>query len=205
MSEDNTVRDELSELQQQTAPMPSNETQQSSVDLQAEIKNAYRSMQQEDYERQQQIDHDRKMQMQKQQQAVRDEEFNAEKEATLEAIANQAKENPEFNKAVQESELPLEIVDYIVDVAVPGQAPLIVQEIANNEEVREKLSRARTDVGVKKILKSVAHDVVTGGSRGNPHPMMEVNNNNFSINSMPTAGSSEHIKDCAFDCGISTY
>ena len=65
--------------------------------------------------------------------------------------------------------MPSGLIDYIAEIGEPEEAPLIVKELANNEEYKQKLKNAQTEMGVKKVLKKVRAAVLTGsGPQGVP-------------------------------------
>lgn len=93
------------------------------------------------------------------------------------------------------------MIDYIAEVGEADEAPLIVREIASNEEYKEKLKRAKTELGVRRLLIQVRKSILMGGKPHIPE-IIKKNIPNYNYNNSPDDYDKEYISDLAMRHGI---
>lgn len=107
----------------------------------------------------------------------------------------------EFAKLVQTTDLPGSIISFIAETADPEDAPLIIRELANNDEYKQTLKNTKTKVGVKKLLNKVNKAVLMGGVQKMP-PMAMQNIPQYNYNNSPTDYDKNFYSDLAMRHGI---
>jgi len=150
------------------------------------------AQQTEQQEKQRKLEEQREIESQE-----RSEITSVVKQSLQEAVTK----DKSFAELVKNSDLPGGLVDYIAEVGEPDEAPLIVREIASNEEYKEKLRRARTEVGVRRLLSQVRKSILMGGKPHIPE-IMKKNVQNYNYNNSPDDYDKEYISDLAMRHGI---
>jgi hypothetical protein len=108
----------------------------------------------------------------------------------------------DFAKLVQNTDLPGNLVEYIAEVGEAEEAPLIVRELANNEEYQQILKRSKTPIGIKRLISKVRKDILTGGSQGKIPPMLQKNIPNYNPNTTTLDYDQDFYSDLAMRHGI---
>jgi len=194
-----TAREELYDLADQSSA----DTPKSQGLTKDDVLSAIKEYDMEQQEEKKQAD------LEKRQQAIEQKE-RQEKEALQEVAAivktslqEEMSKDRDFAKLVQSSDLPGGLVEYIAEVGEPEEAPLIIREIANNDEYKASLKRAKTEFGLKKLIGKVRKDVLTGGSQGNIPPMLKKNIPQYNPNTSPSDYDKDYYSDLAMRQGIS--
>lgn len=159
-----------------------------------------------DYFAQQKEAEERSRQQERQKQIAEQQEIESQERGEITAVVKQSlqdavSKDKSFAELVKNSDLPGGLVDYIAEVGEPDEAPLIVREIASNEEYKEKLKRARTEVGVRRLLSQVRKSILMGGRPHIPE-IMKKNIQNYNYNNSPDDYDKEYISDLAIRHGI---
>lgn len=159
-----------------------------------------------DYFAQQKEAEERSRQQERQKQIAEQQEIESQERGEITAVVKQSlqdavSKDKSFAELVKNSDLPGGLVDYIAEVGEPDEAPLIVREIASNEEYKEKLKRARTEVGVRRLLSQVRKSILMGGRPHIPE-IMKKNIQNYNYNNSPDDYDKEYISDLAMRHGI---
>lgn len=89
-------------------------------------------------------------------------------ERVRQTLQEEVTSDKSFGEVIKNSDLPGAIVEYIAEVGEPDEASLMVRELANNDEYRDKLQRVRTSQGVRNVLKQVRRTVLMGGQKQFP-------------------------------------
>ena len=134
----------------------------------------------------------------------------AQEQQELQEISQQVKaslqeemsKDKDFAKLVQTSDLPGNLVDYIAEVGDAEEAPLIIRELANNDDYQESLKRSKTQVGIKRLIGKIRRDVLTGGSQGKIPPMLQKNIPTYNPNTSPSNADQDYYSDLAMRHGI---
>lgn len=159
-----------------------------------------------DYFAQQKEAGERARMQERQRQLAEQQEIESQERGEITAVVKQSlqeavSKDKSFAELVKNSDLPGGLVEYIAEVGEPDEAPLIVREIASNEEYKEKLKRARTEVGVRKLLSQVRKSILMGGKPHIPE-IMKHNVQNYNYNNSPDDYDKEYISDLAMRHGI---
>ena len=160
--------------------------------------NDYFTQQQEASKQAEQSERQRKIEEQQQKEQQELSEVSA---IVKKSLQEEMSKDKQFAELVQTSDLPGGLIDYIAEVGEPEEAPLIVREIANNEEYKQKLKRAKTEVGVKRLLSQVRKSVLLGGK---PHvpDIIKKDIPNYNYNNSPSDYDKNYIVDLAMRHGI---
>ena len=134
----------------------------------------------------------------------------AQEQQELQEISQQVKaslkeemsKDKDFAKLVQTSDLPGNLVDYIAEVGEAEEAPLIIRELASNDEFQESLKRSKTQVGIKRLIGKIRRDVLTGGSQGKIPPMLQKSIPTYNPNTSPSNYDQDYYSDLAMRHGI---
>jgi len=134
----------------------------------------------------------------------------AQEQQELQEISQQVKaslqeemsKDKDFAKLIQTSDLPGNLVDYIAEVGDAEEAPLIIRELANNDDYQESLKRSKTEVGIKRLIGKIRRDVLTGGSQGKIPPMLQKNIPTYNPNTSPSNADQDYYSDLAMRHGI---
>ena len=134
----------------------------------------------------------------------------AQEQQELQEISQQVKaslqeemsKDKDFAKLVQTSDLPGNLVDYIAEVGDAEEAPLIIRELASNDDYQESLKRSKTEVGIKRLIGKIRRDVLTGGSQGKIPPMLQKNIPTYNPNTSPSNADQDYYSDLAMRHGI---
>ncbi len=134
---------------------------------------------------------------------------NEEKQELLEisetvkaSLKEEMAKDKDFAKLVQNTDLPGNLVEYIAEVGEAEEAPLIVRELANNEEYQQTLKRSKTPVGIKRLISKVRKDILTGGTQGKIPPMLKKNIPNYNPNTTTLDYDQDFYSDLAMRHGI---
>lgn len=134
---------------------------------------------------------------------------NEEKQELLEisetvkaSLKEEMAKDKDFAKLVQNTDLPGNLVEYIAEIGEAEEAPLIIRELANNEEYQQTLKRSKTAVGIKRLISKVRKDVLTGGSQGDIPPMLKKNIPNYNPNTTTLDYDQDFYSDLAMRHGI---
>lgn len=192
------TRDALYDLADQETETPQETPQNLTKDDVSSAINDYFAQQQEAGERAREQERQRKI--------VEQQEIESHERSEITAVVKQSlqdavSKDKSFAELVKSSDLPAGLVDYVAEVGEPDEAPLIVREIASNEEYKEKLKRARTEVGVRKLLSQVRKSILMGGKPHIPE-IMKKNIQNYNYNNSPDDYDKEYISDLAIRHGI---
>ena len=146
---------------------------------------------------------------QEQRQRDIEQKRNEEKQELLEisetvkaSLKEEMAKDKDFAKLVQNSDLPGNLVEYIAEVGEAEEAPLIVRELANNEEYQQTLKRSKTPVGIKRLISKVRKDILTGGTQGKIPPMLKKNIPNYNPNTTTLDYDQDFYSDLAMRHGI---
>jgi hypothetical protein len=118
------------------------------------------------------------------------------------SLKEEMAKDKDFAKLVQNTDLPGNLVEYIAEVGEAEEAPLIVRELANNEEYQQILKRSKTPVGIKRLISKVRKDILTGGSQGKIPPMLQKNIPNYNPNTTTLDYDQDFYSDLAMRHGI---
>ena len=118
------------------------------------------------------------------------------------SLKEEMAKDKDFAKLVQNSDLPGNLVEYIAEVGEAEEAPLIVRELANNEEYQQTLKRSKTPVGIKRLISKVRKDILTGGTQGKIPPMLKKNIPNYNPNTTTLDYDQDFYSDLAMRHGI---
>lgn len=145
---------------------------------------------------------DRRQKIEEQQQREQ-QELQQISQIVKKSLQDQIAKDKDFAALVEKSDLPSGLIDYIAEIGEPEEAPLIVKELANNEEYKQKLKNAQTEMGVKKLLKKVRAAVLVGGGpqQGIP-PFAKKNVPQYNYNNSPSDYDKNFFSDLAMRHGI---
>ena len=118
------------------------------------------------------------------------------------SLQEEMSQDKEFAKLVKNSDLPGNLVDFIAEVGDAEEAPLIIRELANNEEYQETLKRSKSDIGRKRLISKIRKDVLTGGSQGKIPPMLKRSIPNYNPNTQTSNHDQAYYADLAMRQGI---
>ena len=159
------ARQELYDLAENVEPEKADQENLSKKDI-TEAIDGYFEKQKQNQEEAELADRQRKIEEQQQREQ---QELSQISQIVKKSLQDQIAKDKDFAALVEKSDLPSGLIDYIAEIGEPEEAPLIVQELANNEEYKQKLKNAQTEMGVKKVLKKVRAAVLTGsGPQGVP-------------------------------------
>lgn len=136
------------------------------------------------------------------QQAQENQELQEISEAVKTSLKEEMSKDKDFAKLVQSSDLPGALVDYIAEIGEPEEAPLIVRELAHNDEYQESLKRSKTVLGMKRLIGKIRRDVLTGGSQGKVPPMLQKDIPYYNPNTSPSNYDQDYYSDLAMRHGI---
>lgn len=160
--------------------------------------NDYFVQQQEAMQRAEEQERSRKIAEQREVESQERSEITAVVKKSLQDAVSKDKS---FAELVKNSDLPGGLVDYIAEVGEADEAPLMIREIASNEDYKQKLKRARTELGVRKLLSQVRKSILMGGKPHIPE-IMKRNITNYNYNNSPDDYDKEYISDVAIRHGI---
>ena len=193
-----SARDELYDLAESEKDS-SAETAKPSIkeDVSSAIED-YFTQQQEAAKQAEQNERQQKIEEQK---AREQQELSEVSAVVKKSLQEEMSKDKQFAELVQNSDLPGGLIDYIAEVGDPEEAPLIVREIANNEEYKQKLKRSKTEVGVKRLLSQVRKTILIGGSPQVPE-IIKKNIPNYNYNNSPSDYDKDYMSDLAMRHGI---
>ena len=158
----------------------------------------YFSQQQEQAKQSEQQERQRKIDEQR---AREQQELSEVSAVVKKSLQEEMEKDKQFAEIVQTSDLPGGLIDYIAEVGEPEEAPLIIRELANNEEYKQKLKKAKTEVGVKRLLSHVRKAVLIGGKPYVPD-ILKKDIPNYNYNNSPSDYDKNYISDLAMRHGI---
>lgn len=192
------ARDALYDLADQETETPQETPQNLTKDDVSSAINDYFAQQQEAAKQAEEQERQRKI---AEQQEVESQERGEITTVVKQSLQEAVSKDKFFAELVKNSDLPGGLVDYIAEVGEPDEAPLIVREIASNEQYKEKLKRARTEVGVRRLLSQVRKSILMGGKPHVPE-ILKKNIQNYNYNNSPDDYDKEYISDLAMRHGI---
>jgi hypothetical protein len=136
------------------------------------------------------------------QKAQEQQELQEISEQVKASLKEEMSKDKDFAKLVQTSDLPGNLVDYIAEVGDAEEAPLIIRELASNDEYQESLKRSKTQVGIKRLIGKIRRDVLTGGSQGKIPPMLQKSIPTYNPNTSPSNYDQDYYSDLAMRHGI---
>jgi hypothetical protein len=131
------------------------------------------------------------------QKAQEQQELQEISEQVKASLKEEMSKDKDFAKLVQTSDLPGNLVDYIAEVGDAEEAPLIIRELASNDEYQESLKRSKTQVGIKRLIGKIRRDVLTGGSQGKIPPMLQKSIPTYNPNTSPSNYDQDYYSDLA--------
>lgn len=192
------ARDALYNLADQENETPQETSQGLTKDDVSSAINDYFVQQQEAMQRAEEQERSRKIAEQREVESQERSEITAVVKKSLQDAVSKDKS---FAELVKNSDLPGGLVDYIAEVGEADEAPLMIREIASNEDYKQKLKRARTELGVRKLLSQVRKSILMGGKPHIPE-IMKRNITNYNYNNSPDDYDKEYISDVAIRHGI---
>ena len=130
------------------------------------------------------------------------QELNQISQVVKKSLQDQIAKDKDFAALVEKSDLPSGLIDYIAEIGEPEEAPLIVKELANNEEYKQKLKNTQTEMGVKKLLKKVRAAVIVGGGPNGVPEVIKKNIPQYNYNNSPSDYDKNYFSDLAMRHGI---
>ena len=130
------------------------------------------------------------------------QELNQISQVVKKSLQEQIAKDKDFAALVEKSDLPSGLIDYIAEIGEPEEAPLIVKELANNEEYKQKLKNTQTEIGVKKLLKKVRASVLVGGGPQGIPEMTKKNIQQHNYNNSPSDYDKNYYSDLGMRHGI---
>jgi hypothetical protein len=196
-----TARDELYELApEEHTPKPQHKEHKSSIKEEVfSALNDFSAEQQKTYEEAQQNERKRAIE---QQQLIEEQEKKEASQAIKTSLQEEMSQDKEFAKLVRTSDLPGNLVELIGEVADAQEAPLIIRELAHNEEYQDTLKRSKSNMGKKKLLNKIRRDVITGGIQGNIPSILKKNIPNYNPNTQATIQDDAYYANLAVNSGI---
>lgn len=150
---------------------------ESSPSMKDEILSALQEMrnqERKELEEQQQTENLKKIHQQK---AIEDEEVRRVNQELQETCQEVVQKDPDFKKVLADDNLPGNILESLHKIGKIEYAPLVVRELAANEEYQEKLKRIDTKLGRDRFISKMALEIAEGSRQGpsTVHPMMQAN------------------------------
>lgn len=193
-----SARDALYDLADQENETSQETSQGLTKDDVSSAINDYFVQQQEAVQRAEEQERQRKIAEQREVESQERSEITAVVKKSLQDAVSKDKS---FAELVRNSDLPGGLVDYIAEVGEADEAPLMIREIASSEDYKQKLKRARTELGVRKLLSQVRKSILMGGKPHIPE-IMKRNITNYNYNNSPDDYDKEYISDVAIRHGI---
>ena len=136
------------------------------------------------------------------QQQREQQELSQISQVVKKSLQEQISKDKDFAALVEKSDLPSGLIDYIAEIGEPEEAHLIIKELANNKEYKQKLKNTQTEMGVKKLLKKVRASVLVGGGpRGMPE-MIKKDIPQYNYNNSPSDYDKNYYSDLGMRHGI---
>ena len=195
-----TAREELHQLAHESQPEQEGRTEQP---LRRE--DVLSAMQDFENQKQQELQRSRQQeqeQINRQRQEAEQQVLNESAVAVKEALQEEMQKDKDFQKLVQSSDLPGELIDYIGDIGEPDEAGLIVRELANNDEYKSQIQKSKTHASRKKILKKIRKDVLTAGTHGKIPPILQKEIPAYNPNTSGSGQDSDYYAQVAISNGI---
>ena len=193
-----SARDALYDLADQDSQMENEPSKGLTKEDVSSAINDYFIQQQKSARQAEQMERQKRLETQRQ---MEEQERSEISSVVKKSLQEEALKDKSFSKLVQDSDLPGELIDYIAEVGEADEAPLIVREIASNEEYKEKFKRAKTELGVRRLLSQVRKSILMGGKPHIPE-IIKKNIPNYNYNNSPDDYDKEYISDLAMRHGI---
>jgi len=192
------ARQELYDLVESVEPEKADQENLSKKDI-SEAIDGYFEKQKQSQEEAELAEKQRKIEEQQQREQ---QELSQISQIVKKSLQDQIAKDKDFAALVEKSDLPSGLIDYIAEIGEPEEAPLIVKELANNEEYKQKLKNAQTEMGVKKVLKKVRAAVLTGsGPQGVPE-ILKKSVPQYNYNNSPTDYDKNFYRNLGMSQGI---
>ena len=193
-----TARKELYDLAENVEPEKSHEENLSKRDISEAIGGYFEKQKQA----QEEAELAQKRQKIEEQQQREQQELSQISQIVKKSLQDQIAKDKDFAALVEKSDLPSGLIDYIAEIGEPEEAPLIVKEIANNEEYKQKLKNAQTEMGVKKVLKKARAAVLMGGGSQKVPEMLKQSIPQYNYNNSPSDYDKNFYRDLGMSQGI---
>ena len=193
-----SARDELYDLaESENGSEPSSSNNLTKDDVSSVVSDCL-SQQQEQVKQAEQQERQRKIEEQR---AREQQELSEVSAVVKKSLQDEMEKDKQFAEIVQTSDLPGGLIDYIAEVGEPEEAPLIIRELASSEEYKQKLKRAKTEVGVKRLLSQVRKAVLMGGQPQIPESLKK-DIPNYNYNDSPSNHDKDYISSINVNYGI---
>lgn len=192
------ARQELYDLAENIEPEKAEQENLSKKDI-SEAIDGYFEKQKQSQEEAELADRQRKIEEQQQREQ---QELQQISQIVKKSLQDQIAKDKDFATLVEKSDLPSGLIDYIAEIGEPEEAPLIVKELANNEEYKQKLKNAQTEMGVKKVLKKVRAAVLTGGGPQGVPEILKKSVPQYNYNNSPTDYDKNFYRNLGMSQGI---
>ena len=136
------------------------------------------------------------------QQQREQQELSEISQVVKKSLQEQISKDKDFAALVEKSDLPSGLIDYIAEIGEPEEAHLIIKELANNEEYKQKLKNTQTEMGVKKLLKKVRASVLVGGGSQRVPEMVKQDIPQYNYNNSSSDYDKNYFSDLAMRHGI---
>ena len=193
-----TARKELYDLAENVEPEKGHEESISKKDISEAIGGYFEKQKQA----QEEAELAQKRQKIEEQQQKEQQELSQISQIVKKSLQDQISKDKDFAALVEKSDLPSGLIDYIAEIGEPEEAPLIVKELANNEEYKQKLKNAQTEMGVKKLLKKVRASVLLGGGTQGIPEILKKDIPQYNYNNSPSDYDKNYFSDLAMRHGI---
>ena len=193
-----TTRQELYDLAENANPEKGEQENLSKKDI-TEAIDGYFEKQKQSQEEAELADRQRKIQEQQQRE---EQELSQISQIVKKSLQEQIAKDKDFAALVEKSDLPSGLIDYIAEIGEPEEAPLMVKELANNEEYKQKLKNAQTEIGVKKILKKVRASVLQVGTPRGVPDMLKQSIPQYNYNNSPADYDKNFYRNLGMSQGI---
>lgn len=135
------------------------------------VKEAMRELEEDHRLKQQQIKNQEERQQLAKKQQMEQQEYQERAQEALGYLEQFYNESPGFKKVMDEVEISPQLVAEVADVCDDGEIPAVMAELAVNDDQQEKLLRAKTAAGVKRVIRQTRNLVLSGYSPESVHPM----------------------------------
>lgn len=194
-----TIREELSELTGENSQAAQKQPKTSVKD---EVYNALQEFTKEQKKSVEEAEKNEKMRVFEQQRLQEQQDRDEVAQLVKSSLQEEMQKDRDFKKTIQNSDLPGALVDYIAEVGEADEAPLIVRELAGNDEYQQTLKRAKSSIGVKRLISKIRKQILTGGNNGQVPPMLKKNIPSYNPNSNPSDYDQSYYSELAVKHGI---
>ena len=193
-----SARDELYDLAESE---DSGKEEESKPSIKDQIKSGLAEFATSVEESKQQAEQQERQRKIEEQRAREQQELSEVSAVVKKSLEEEMGKDKQFAEIVQASDLPGKLIDYIAEVGDPEEAPLIIRELANNEEYKQKLKRTETEIGVKRILVKVRKSILMGGQPQIPESLKK-DIPNYNYNDSPSNHDKDYISSINVNYGI---